>query len=71
MKIETAHKILIGSAVAFFAFFACLEGLRFLRAGEVSAGFMAAGGLAAAALFFVYLRQYVKRLGGEDRPGPA
>lgn len=71
MKIETAHKILIASAVAFFAFFACLEGFRFLRAGDASAGLMAAGGLGAAALFFVYLRGYLRRLRGEDRPGPA
>jgi hypothetical protein len=71
MRIETAHKILIASAAAFFAFFGCLQGMRFLRSSEGSAGLMAAGGFAAAAVFAVYLRAYVMRLRAEDRPGPS
>jgi hypothetical protein len=62
MKIETAHKILIGAAVAFFAFFAVLEGARFARSGNTDAGLMAAGGLLASAGFAVYLRGYVRSL---------
>ena len=71
MKIETAHKILIGSAVVFFAFFGCLESVRFLRAREAPAGLMAAGGFAAAALFALYLRAYLRRLRAEHRPEEA
>ena len=69
MKIETAHKILIGAAVAFFAFFAVLQGARFARSGSAGAGFMAAGGLVAAVGFAVYLRGYVRSLrGAATRP---
>ena len=71
MRIETAHKILIASAVAFFAFFGCLEGMRFLKAREPSAGLMAAGGFAASAVFAVYLRGYLRRLRAGDGPGTA
>lgn len=71
MKIETAHKILIGSAVVFFAFFGCLEGVRFLKMREAPAGLMAAGGFAAAALFAIYLRAYVRRLRTGRRPEEA
>lgn len=70
MKIETAHKILIGAAVAFFAFFAAIEAVRFARSGEAAAGLMAAGGIGAAAVFGVYLRGYVRglRRAGEGSP---
>jgi hypothetical protein len=68
VRLETAHKILIGAAVAFFAFFGGLQGARFLKSHEGSAGLMAAGGFAAAALFAVYLRAYVRRLRAESHP---
>jgi hypothetical protein len=71
VRIETAHKILIGSAVVFFAFFAGLEGTRFVRAGETAAGLLAAGGFAAAVIFAIYLRAYVRRLRASGGPGPA
>ena len=62
MRIETAHKILIVSAVAFFVFFGALETARFLESRHASAGLMAAGGFIAAAVFAVYLRGYLRRL---------
>ena len=68
MRIETAHKILIVSAVAFFAFFGALETARFLKGHEASAGVMAAGGFAAAGLFAIYLRGYLRRLREDHAP---
>ena len=62
MRIETAHKTLIGTAVAFFLFFAALEGVRFVKSEESGAALMAAGGLLAAILFALYLRGYVRGL---------
>jgi hypothetical protein len=62
MKIESAHKILIGAAIAFFAFLAWREGARFAGSGEPSAGLLAVGGLAAAGVLAAYLRWYVRSL---------
>lgn len=65
MRLITAHKILIGSAVAFFAFFALFE-LRAYAAGggatDLGSGIF---GLAVAVGFAVYLR----RLWTRETPG--
>ena len=68
MRIETAHKILIVSAVAFFLFFGALQSVRFFENREASSGLMAAGGFLAAILFAVYLRDYARRLRIPSRP---
>jgi len=63
MRIETAHKILIGSAIAFFLFYALFETSRWWKGGEIVSLAMACAGAAAAAVFALYLRWYVKSLG--------
>ena len=61
MRIETAHRILIGTAIAFFTVYAFFELARW-RSGGGGGGALgrAAGGLAAAAVFAAYLRSYVR-----------
>ena len=63
MRIETAHKILIGSAIAFFLFYALFETSRWWKGGEIVSLAMAGAGAAAAAVFALYQRWYVKSLG--------
>lgn len=62
MSVPTAHKILIGTAIAFFAFFALWEFREYLRSGDglalLSGGAAAAGAIAFAA----YLRRFVRSL---------
>jgi len=60
MKIETAHRILIGTAIAFFTVYAFFELARWRSGGGGGALGRAAGGLAAAAVFAAYLRSYVR-----------
>jgi len=66
MRLITAHKILIASAVAFFAFFAVFELRAFAATGSAGALASAALGLAAAVGFGVYLRTVFAR-GREPR----
>ena len=61
MRLITAHKILIGSAVAFFAFFAAFELRAFASSGRVGALASAVLGLAAAVGFGLYLRSVFAR----------
>ena len=62
MRIETAHKILIGSAIAFFLLYACYETSRWW-AGEGSFALLRAlAGLLAASFFALYLRSFLKSL---------
>lgn len=62
MKIETAHKILIATAIAFFILYAVLESARWWNGGGVFAIGRAVCGVAAAAVFAVYLRSFLKSL---------
>lgn len=59
VRIETAHKVLIGSAIVFFAFFSVFEVMRW-REGEAGALVWAVGGAAAAVAFAAYLRRYAR-----------
>ncbi len=71
MRLITAHKILIGSAVVFFAFFALLEMRSFRVTGslvDLASGVL---GLAVAVGFALYLRTVFARTGTDsDRPPP-
>lgn len=62
MKIETAHTILIVSAIAFFAFYGVFESARWWKGGGLFALGRAVCGFAAAAVFAVYLRSFLKSL---------
>jgi len=62
MKIETAHKILIGSGIAFFLVYAVFEVGRWWKGEPPLALVRAACGVIAAALFALYLRSFVKGL---------
>jgi len=62
VKLTTAHKILIGSAVVFFAGYGVWELVRYLDSGAQSsliAGVLALGGTAGLA---IYLRSFLKTL---------
>jgi hypothetical protein len=67
MTLLTAHKILILSAVAFFAFYAVWELRSFSALGEAGAAVRAFLSLAATVGFGLYLRGIWKRPG---RPRP-
>jgi hypothetical protein len=61
MTITTAHKILIGAAIVFFAFFAVLEVTRFFSTGGMTLLVMGGvSGVAAVGLAF-YLRAFIRR----------
>ena len=61
MTITTAHKILIGSAIAFFAFFAILEVKYYLSAGGTVTLLMGlVSGVVVVGLAF-YLRAFIRR----------
>jgi hypothetical protein len=57
MRLITAHKILIGSAVAFFAFFAAFELRTYAGTGGLTDLVSGIFGLAVAVGFAVYLRR--------------
>ena len=62
MRLTTAHKILIGSAVVFFAGYGVWELTRYLDSGSQSsliAGVLALGGTGCLA---IYLRSFLKSL---------
>ena len=62
MRLTTAHKILIGSAIVFFAGYGIWELVRYTDSGAQSsllAGVLALGGTAGLA---VYLRGFLKSL---------
>jgi len=61
MRLITAHKILIGSAIAFFVFFAGFEVRTYAAGGTLANVAAAVFGLAAAVGFSVYLRALIVR----------
>ena len=61
MRLITAHKILIGSAIAFFIFFAGFEARAYAAGGTVANLAAGVAGLAAAVGFAVYLRALIVR----------
>ena len=65
MRLTTAHKILIGSAVAFFAFYGLWELAHFARSRAGSDLLAALLALAGAAGLALYLRSFLRSL---DRP---
>ncbi|HLC40150.1 MAG TPA: hypothetical protein VJO34_00820 [Methylomirabilota bacterium] len=61
MTITTAHKILISSAIAFFAFFAALEFAKYFSQGSLALLLMGAlSGVVTVVLIF-YLRAFIRR----------
>jgi uncharacterized membrane protein (GlpM family) len=57
MRLITAHKILIGSAVAFFSFFALIELRAYASSGALTDLASSIFGLVVAVGFAVYLRR--------------
>jgi hypothetical protein len=66
MRLITAHKILIASAVAFFAFLALLEMRNFAATGSLTDLATGVLGLGVAVGFGLYLRTLLAR----GRPTP-
>jgi hypothetical protein len=61
MTITTAHKILISSAIAFFAFFAILEIAKYFSQGGAALLLMGAlSGLVTVLLIF-YLKAFIRK----------
>lgn len=71
MRLITAHKILIGSAVAFFAFFALVEMRSFAATGGLANLASGVAGLGVAVGFGVYLRTVFARHRQETRRPPS
>ena len=68
MRLLTAHKILIASAVFFFAFFAFIEIRNFASTGGLLNLATGVAGLAIAIGFGLYLRTVFARQRREDSP---
>ena len=62
MRIETAHKILIVSAIAFFLLYGWYETTRWWDGEGSFALLRALAGLFAASFFALYLRSFLKTL---------
>ena len=62
MSVPTAHKILIGTAIAFFAFFALWELREYTASGDRDALVWSVAAAAGALAFASYLRRYVRTL---------
>ena len=61
MRLITAHKILIGSAIAFFLFFAYFELRGYAAAGAVVDLLSGVFGFAVAVAFAIYFRHLQSR----------
>lgn len=61
MRLITAHKVLIGSAVALFVFFGLFELHSYASSGNLGELASGIGGLVAALGFAVYLRTVYAR----------
>ncbi len=62
MSVPTAHKILIGTAIAFFAFFALWELRDYGASGDLFSLVWSVAAAAGALAFAAYLRRYVRAL---------
>lgn len=62
MSVETAHKILISTAVLFFLGYALWEVRRYVDIGELGALLRGAGSLLGAIGLGVYLRSFIRSL---------
>ena len=62
MSVPTAHKILIGTAIAFFGFFALWELRDFAASGDRDALAWSGAAAAGALAFSAYLRRFVRSL---------
>jgi hypothetical protein len=60
VTLDTAHKILIASAIAFFLLYALWELARYTGSGEPGALALAAAAAAGAGGFAAYLRRFVR-----------
>ena len=65
MRLMTAHKILIGSAIAFFVFFTIFELRSYTKTGELVDLVSGIFGLVVAVGFAVYFRRLQKLPGPE------
>jgi len=62
VSVPTAHKILIGAAIVFFAFFALWELRDYRASGDPVALLWSVAAAAGALAFAAYLRRYVRSL---------
>lgn len=62
MSVPTAHKILIGTAIVFFAFFALWELGDYRASGDATALAASVGAAGGALALAAYLRRYVRSL---------
>ena len=62
MTVPTAHKILIASAIVFFAFFALWEVGQYRASGDGLALLWAVAAAVGALAFTAYLRRFVRSL---------
>jgi hypothetical protein len=60
MKLETAHKILIGSAIVFFVVLSLFALTKWRSGGGGGALLLSGGSLVAALAFTVYLRSFAR-----------
>ena len=60
MRLETAHKILIGAAIAFFMLLAAFGIRQWARSGEVGSLLLAGGSVAVAGALGLYLRSFTR-----------
>ena len=62
MKLDTAHIIMIGTAIAFFLIYALFEASHWWSGLGTGALLRSGAGVLAAGVFAVYLRSFVKSL---------
>ena len=62
MRLTTAHKILIGSAIVFFAFYGVWELVRYSESGAQSSLVAGALALAGTGGLMLYLRSFLRSL---------
>ena len=63
MKVTTAHKVLIATAIGFFLIYALWELADYTRSGEDRALVWSAAGTCAAVGLAVYLWRFIRSLG--------